>query len=420
MTRFRTLDHAVVPMIMWDAQRPAEWVNDHIVMVHATSNVYAVIDPAGDVVINSGAAHQGARIREKIEELIGRPLKIEKLIFTQGHVDHIGGWRAFYDEGTEMCAQRMFPRLVAERRALEGFFWKRNARVIAAMLPPGQTAASLDAGDPTPLVTFHKECEFRVGGRLFRLRSIWSGETLDSLAVWLPEEKTVFTGNWAGAIHRALPNFYTARGDRQRSVPGWLRHCRDILAEEPELLITGHEQPIRGKEQIRADLTKVRDAVSHLHDATVKAMEAGTDLPTMMRTITLPANLTPREGRCPVHWIVRAVYEEYAGWFHQERTSELYATPQSELWSEIVEAMGGGEEVARRAARHLSAGDPEKALHLIEMAAFAEPTNKTVRETEIAIYDELADRTEGKIFDLLGWLEGRIMAAKAALGEQRA
>jgi len=416
MTRFRTLDHPVVAMISWNPQRAAEWINDHIVMVHATSNVYAVIDPEGDVVVNSGAAHQGARIREKIEELIGRPLKVRKLIFTQGHVDHIGGWRSFYEEGTEILAQRMFPRLVAERRALQDFFWQRNARVIAAMLPPGQSSASLDPGDPSPLSTFEKEAEFRVGGRLFRLRSIWSGETLDSLAVWLPDERTVFTGNWAGAIHGALPNFYTARGDRQRSVPAWLRHCRGILAQEPELLITGHEQPIRGKDLIRADLMKVHDAVSYIHETTVSGMEAGRDLSTMMSTILLPANLTPRDGRCPVHWIVRAVYEEYAGWFHQERTSELYSTPQTAVWPEIVAAMGGAEEVARRAARHLAQGDAEKALHLIEMAVFVDRTSRSIREVEIAVYDALADRTEGRIFDLLGWLEGRIMAAKAAIG----
>ena len=38
---------------------------------------------------------------------------------------------------------------------------------------------------------------------------------------------------------------------------------------------------------------------------------------------------------------------------------------------------------------------------------------------QIAVFEALADQTEGKIFDLLGWLEGRIMAAKGALAEQQ-
>jgi hypothetical protein len=31
------------------------------------------------------------------------------------------------------------------------------------------------------------------------------------------------------------------------------------------------------------------------------------------------------------------------------------------------------------------------------------------------MFEVLADQAEGRIFDLLGWLEGRILAAKAAL-----
>src|SRR6185312_13779388 len=131
-------------------------------------------------------------------------------------------------------------------------------------------------------------------GRTFRLITMSSGETLDSLAVWLPADKAVFTGNWAGAVQRALPNFYTARGDRDRSIPTWLADCDKLLALEPELLITGHEQPVVGHAQIRADLGKVRDAVRYIHDHTVAGMTAGTDLPTIQQSLELPAELAPR------------------------------------------------------------------------------------------------------------------------------
>lgn len=417
MTKFRTLDHPMIKLIAWDPQRPAEWINDHIAMVHATSNSYVVTGQDGDVVINTGTGQQGQRIREKFEELLGRPLAVRKLIFTQSHPDHTGGWQAFAGPHTEIIGQRMFPQICAERKMLGGFFTPRNARVLAALTPPGTNHAWFDTPDPEPLTSFADELEFTCSGRRYRLVTMASGETLDALAIWLPDEQTVFTGNWAGAIYGALPNFYTARGDRQRSVPAWLMHCEQLLANQPELLITGHEDPIRSADRIRADLTKVRDAVRYIHDETVKGMDSGTSLPTIMANLNLPAHLAPRDGRCPPHWIARAVYEEYAGWFHQERTGELYATPQSAVWFELVECAGGAREVAERARRHLASGDPEKALHLIEMAVFAEPSNRPVREVELAVYEALADRTEGRIFDLLGWLEGRIMATKAALAE---
>jgi len=418
MTRFRTLDHPIMAMIAWNPERPAEWINDHILMVHATSNVYVIIGDDGDVVLNSGTAAQGAAIRQKFEALLGRALDVRKLIFTQSHPDHVGGWQAFADGHTEIIAQRMFHQIVAERRMLTPFFGARFANVIAAMLAGMPRNLGLDAGEPDQVSTFADSFEFTFSGRRFLLKSMPSGETLDALAVWLPNEKTVFTGNWAGAIHGALPNFYTARGDRQRSVPGWLGECRDLLAQEPELLITGHEQPIFGRDRIRADLTKISDAISHIHDRTVEAMNAGVNIATIQASTELPAGFTIREGRCPPHWIARAVYEEYAGWFHQDLTSELYTTPQSAIWPELVDAMGGSERVAERALELLSQGETEKALHFAEMAAAGEPASKKVLEAQIAVFEALADQTEGKVFDLLGWLEGRIMSAKGALAEQ--
>lgn len=84
----------MVAMIHWDPARPAEWINDHIAMVHAISNVYLVAGEDGDIVINSGTEQQGATIREKFEDLLGRTLDIRKFVFTQNHTDHIGGWGA--------------------------------------------------------------------------------------------------------------------------------------------------------------------------------------------------------------------------------------------------------------------------------------------------------------------------------------
>jgi hypothetical protein len=81
----------------------------------------------------------------------------------------------------------------------------------------------------------------------------------------------------------------------------------------------------------------------------------------------------------------------------------------------LAELAGGAPVLAERAGAHLHAGRPEEALHLIEIAVAAEPESRAVREAELAIYEELANRTEGKIFDELGWLEGRIIDTQDAL-----
>ena len=416
MTKYRTLDHLVLPIIAWDPERPAEWINNHIAMVFATSNSYVVTGDDGDVIINTTSAAQSPHARRNFEALLGRPVKPAKIIFTQSHPDHIGGWQTFADTGAEMIGQRMFRQICDERNMLGGFFATRNRNVLSAMIPPGTPdLAWFATPDPEPLTTFDDTMEFTVSGRRYQLISLPSGETLDGLGVWMPDEKTLFTGNWAGAIYGALPNFYTARGDRDRSIPRWLSDCDRLPALEPELLVTGHERPIEGAAHIRETLGKVREAVQYIHDETVKGMVSGVTLPEIQAKLALPDDLTPRDGRCKPHWIARSVWEEYSGWFRQERTSELYPTPPSAIWSELADMAGGAGALIDKARTYLGAGDLEKALHFIEIAVAAEPDNRAVRETELEVLNALADDTEGRVFDLLGWLEGRITSAQTAM-----
>ncbi|MDT0509734.1 alkyl sulfatase dimerization domain-containing protein [Novosphingobium sp. MMS21-SN21R] len=416
MTRFRTLDHPMIAAIAWKPDRPAEWISDHVVMNRATSNAYLIPGDAGDVVINTGTAVQGEQIRKNFEALIGRPLKVTQIVFTQSHPDHTGGWQYFADEGVETIVQRKFERICAERKLMGRFFGRRNAKVLAALIPPGDTGAFwFEARDPEPLTEFADSHDFTVSGRHYQALSIPSGETLDALAVWMPQEKTLFFGNWAGAIMGASPNFYTARGDRDRSIVFWLEECQMMIDLGAEMLVTGHDDPITGAEAVRAHLTKLRDAVQYLHDETVAGMNEGKTLPELMAEIALPPHLVLRDGRGPVNWYVRAIWEEYAGWFRQERTSELYATPPSAVWPEVVALAGGAGVLAEKSRAHLAAGDVEKALHLIEMAVVAAPDDRTVRETELAVYEALADRTEGRVFDELGWLESAIIETRRAL-----
>ena len=284
------------------------------------------------------------------------------------------------------------------------------------VIPPGQTGAFwFEARDPEPLTTFADSLDLTLSSRRYTALSIPSGETLDALAVWLPDEKTLFFGNWAGAILGASPNFYTARGDRDRSIVFWLEECQMMIDLAPEMLVTGHDDPVRGADAVRAHLTRLRDAVQYLHDQTLAGMNDGKTLPELMAEITLPPHLVLRDGRGPVNWYVRAIWEEYAGWFRQERTSELYATPPSAVWPELAALAGGAGVLADKARAHLDTGALEAALHLIEIAVVAEPGTRAVRETELAIYEALADRTEGRVFDELGWLESSIMATRKAL-----
>ena len=61
-----------------------------------------------------------------------------------------------------------------------------------------------------------------LGGRAFEVISTPGGESLDSLTVWMPNERIAFTGNLFGPVFLAIPNLVTVRGDKPRLVQRYL------------------------------------------------------------------------------------------------------------------------------------------------------------------------------------------------------
>jgi alkyl sulfatase BDS1-like metallo-beta-lactamase superfamily hydrolase len=415
--KYCSCSHRIIQSVAWRPELPAEQVDKRILMSRGTSNSYLVTTDDGDVVINTGTPYQGARHRERYEQLLGRMLDVRRIIFTQSHPDHTGGWSAFAGHGVETVAQSFYPDGRLDRTLLKEFFTPRGRRIVGGLAPNPEHVRTMFAPDAEADVTtlFPEHYAFEQGGEWFELYSTPGGETMDSLIVWLPQSRTVFIGNLMGALYGALPHLYTPRGDRQRSARLLIRDIECVLALEPALLITGHDEPIRGVARIRDDLGRILESVRWIHDRTIEGMNAGKDLFTLMDEIKLPPELAPRPGRGPLWWYVRAVWEEHAGWFRHESTTELYPVPPRAVWGELAALAGGPDVLAEHAAAHVAAGRPLQALHLVDIALSVDPGHRATREAQIRALRELVERTGGETYDELAWLEGELVLATAAL-----
>src|SRR5271168_5317433 len=101
MPRYTSADHPLIAAVARQPEKPAAKANNHILYSRSTSNAHLIVTPAGDIVVNTGMSYQGARHRERFEGLLGRPLNIKKIILTQSHPDHVGGWGDFAGDGVE-------------------------------------------------------------------------------------------------------------------------------------------------------------------------------------------------------------------------------------------------------------------------------------------------------------------------------
>jgi alkyl sulfatase BDS1-like metallo-beta-lactamase superfamily hydrolase len=158
------------------------------------------------------------------------------------------------------------------------------------------------------------------------------------------------------------------RGDRYRDALTAIASVERVRELGPELLVTGHFEPIAGADRIDSELTRLRNAIQYIHDQTVAGMNAGKDVRTLMREIVLPTECEVGEGYGKVAWDVRAVWENYSGWFHHRSTTELYPVAFDAVAADVVE-LAGAEALVDRARAHLDAGRPLHAIHLAELIA---------------------------------------------------
>jgi alkyl sulfatase BDS1-like metallo-beta-lactamase superfamily hydrolase len=406
-----TTEQATAQMVTaGQGQQDAVDLGHGIFMSRDISNCYRVLTDAGDVLINSGIIFNAAENKRRLDAVSSKP--IAKIIFTQAHEDHIGGWTMFNAPGVETIAQADHGFTRKQFRDLGPAMARRSRRLWSGDIQQAVTQRP----EPVITTTFIDRHEFTLGGRRFELLSVKGGETLCSLAVWMPTERIVFTGNMTGPIFGHVPNLYTLRGDRIRYVQYYLDSVQRVIDLDAETLITGHGDPISGRETIRAALTKMRDAVQYLRDWTFRGMNEGRDLWSLMDSVALPPELDIPQGHGKLPWIVRAIWEEHLGWFRYESTTELYAVPPQRVMPDLVMLAGGPAPVLARAQSYLADDHPLEAMHLAEAVLELAPDHREALTLKLAATEAIAARAGRGNFSETRWLDVEIRTMREALG----
>ncbi len=374
------------------------------------SNTFLIVTNGGNVIVDTSVAAAASAHKEALTAVNAGPIKA--IVLTHAHGDHTGGISTWIQPETQVIVQRAYLEFLEYTNRLAGYFARSNAAQFGGTLGPAAqgvprlTLAGARSADPASFVFFDETHTFDVGDTRFELFHT-PGETPDHLTVWIPKLKAAFIGD---NFYESFPNLYTLRGTRPRWALDYVNSLNQVLALDPEIVLPSHGPAIRGRDEVRRRLTKYRDAILYVHDATVKGMNEGKDVVTLIREIKLPPGLDVGESYGKLSWSIRGIYEGYVGWF-DGNVSTMFG-PASQAYGEIVRLAGGPNAVAARALE-MAEKDPLGALYLTDMALAVDAKHRPSLEARIKALKTLD--AESNNSNERGWLAAGIREAEARL-----
>ncbi len=340
-------------------------VSEGIHLVSAFGNSTCIETSDGLVVVDTCVRAMGPRLLAQIRSLSPKPIRY--VIYTHGHFDHAFGVSSLLEE----AEQKGFPRpiIVAHEKVPERFDRYRelagqhnHINRIQFALPPKAKVVEEEAFF-YPDVTYTDRLLLHVGELTLELRH-GMGETDDATWVWIPERRTVCSGDlfiWS------CPNIGNPFKVQRYEVE-WAEALEAMAALDPEALAPGHGPAIRGATAVRDACLDTARALRWLHDEVVRRLNAGQWAEQILAEVnSLPADLAAKPYLRPIYgcptFIVHGILRRYGGWF-DGNPAHLFPSRTAAIAREVLQLGDPSRLLAR--ARQLQDSDVQLALHLVD------------------------------------------------------
>ena len=367
-----------------------------LAVVEAFSHCIVFKTDEGLVTFDTSNEHGGKKCVSAIQSWTHDPF--HTVVFTHGHIDHVGGCGAFCDAyegrkpiivGHENVAAR-FDRY----RMTNGYNHVINERQFGQFKRRGYDLAGasqfLPIATPKPDVTYSAGMTMSVGGLDIELNHA-KGETDDHTWAWIPKHKAICAGDF---FIWAFPNAGNPQ-KAQRYPKEWAAALREMASRDAELFLPAHGLPISGRNRIQSVLNEAAEVLETLVEQTINLMNQGASLNDIIHGVKVRAELLAKPYLAPTYdepeFVVRNIWRLYGGWY-EGNPAQLKPARDRAVAEELAHLAGGAVKLAKR-AEALAESDTRLACHLAEFAVQAEPDNKVIHALRAEVYQR---RREGE------------------------
>lgn len=365
---------------------------DGVAIVESFSHSVVVDSGAGLITFDTSVEGKGPAVIEAIRSWRTDP--IDTIVYTHGHLDHVGGSGAFAADADARGHAR--PRVAGHEQIAPRFARYRDTsgynRVInlrqfggaATDMAKATERPFLPSSVLEPDLTYRDQLTVPVGNVTLEFNHCL-GETDDHTWTWIPEHRMISAGDqfiWM------FPNCGNPQ-KVQRYPLEWAASLRAMAAKESELFVPAHGLPISGVDRIRTCLITVAETLEKLVADVVDAMNSGAVLDDIVHSVRVPDDVLEIPYLRPTYdepeFVVRNIWRLYGGWY-DGNPSRLKPPSDGAVGSELVDLVGDVQLIIDRAIQRSGEGDHRLACHLIELAVAAEPESRAVNEARIEIY----------------------------------
>ncbi|KAH6886182.1 beta-lactamase-like protein [Thelonectria olida] len=370
---------------------------------------------------------------------------IAAVLYSHSHGDHYMGAGGIINSNQDVpiFGPEGFVEAVLSESILAGPAMRRRAAFMYGNAlprrPDGQIGVGLGLGSSTgstslilPNILIQKTGEeHMIDGVRFVFQMVPGTEAPAELNFHLPDFRALCIPETST---NCMHNIVTLRGAQVRDAKAWSRYLDEAIwmfGAESDVVFGSHHWPTWGRDALITRLSEQRDMFGYLHDQTVRMMNLGMTGLEIAETIQMPPAIA-RAWHCQGFYgslshNVKGIYQKYLTWF-DGHPAYLWQYPAALEGQRYVRAMGGVDELCRKAEEFIEEGDSRFAATLLAHAVAAHPDDNDSKAKGLLAraYENLGfgtDNATWRNFYLTGAQElrtgenpGKIVGGKTPLG----